>query len=154
MTTILKTAVLVLTLFLFSCSATEDKIELECDKCTPTELEYNDEVFNLINNYRSVQGFKMLKKDSLCAKDLAKDHSRYMDSLNILSHDGFGDRSNVLISRGASNTGEIGGRQFKYPIDLVYAFTQSERHNEVMIRDFEYIGIGKYNEFVTILFYK
>ena len=150
----MKTIILVLTLFLFSCSATEETIELECSKCSVTDTEYNAEVFNLINNYRSVQGLKILKADYLCAKDLAKKHSRYMDSLNILSHDGFGDRSNVLISRGANNTGEIGGRQYKFPIDLVYAFTQSERHNEVMIRDFEYIGIGKHNEFVTIIFYK
>lgn len=146
--------VLLIGLAIISCSTVEFDTELECSKCSVTDTEYNTEVFKLINNYRSVQGFKTLKRDSLCAKDLAKEHSKYMDSLNVLNHDGYGERSNALTSRGANNTGEIGGRGFKYPIDLVYAFTQSERHNEVMIRDFKYIGMGKYNEFLTIIFYK
>ena len=141
-------------LIMFGCyKELTHELPIECETNNVSNLKYNNEVFALINNYRLVQGLKAIEKDSLCAKELALSHSVYMDSVNKLSHENYNIRSSELISRGANNTAEVGGRGFEFPINLVYAFTQSERHNRVLMGDYTHIGIGKYNEFITILFY-
>lgn len=127
---------------------------LEVHYCSVEETYYEKEVFILLNEYRSSEGLKTLNKDILCANDLAKNHCIYMDSINRLNHDNYQYRTSELHSRGAESVGEIGGRNYGFPIDLINAFKNSERHNRVMLGDYKYIGIGSHNEFITIIFYK
>lgn len=125
-----------------------------CDNMNSNISSYENQVFILLNEYRLSKGLDNVYSDVLCASNLAKEHCVYMDSVNNLSHYNYQYRASELYSRGAESVGEIGGRNYGFPIALVNAFKQSQRHNRVILGDYNHIGIGSYNGFITIMFYK
>ena len=125
----------------------------------PNEISVADEVFKLVNEYRSEKGLKPLTRNST-AEELAIDHTRYMISKKDISHDNFNDRGDVLNEKeNAVSTAENVASFYPDAKSVVAGWINSDGHRQNIEGDYTHTGVaaikdesGKY--YYTQLFYR
>ncbi len=141
---------------LFSCTKDED---------TPTEDEnpndalVSSQILQLTNEYRASKNLVSLKINDV-ADQLALDHTLYMISKKVISHDGLNDRGKALVEKvKAMGYGENVASFYPDAQSVVDAWIKSDDHRKNLEGNFTHIGIssvkdenGKY--YYTQLFYQ
>ncbi|WP_248724374.1 CAP domain-containing protein [Seonamhaeicola sp. ML3] len=146
--------------------------------CTPKNIQANDEysinlsltkendwkmsrgVFELINDYRNSKNKLQLKIDSSYASALAVKHSKYMMSNNIVNHNNFFWRKEILQEKGAIKIAENIAYGYTTPNTVVEAWLKSEEHVSVILGDYTHIGFGiltnanNNRKYYTTIYYK
>jgi uncharacterized protein YkwD len=105
---------------------------------TPSELE----TMVLVNDYRVSMGLVPLKIDNYISYK-SEEHTRYMISNNMASHNGFTSRSEDLMATlGAKNVGENVAYNYSTPQAVVKAWLNSPTHKENLDGDYTHFGIS------------
>jgi len=105
---------------------------------TPSELE----TMVLVNDYRVSIGLVPLKIDNYISYK-SEEHTRYMISNNMASHNGFTGRSEDLISTlGAKTVGENVAYNYSKAQSVVNAWLNSPTHKENIVGDYTHFGIS------------
>ena len=115
--------------------------------CTPVEIQYvstNSITWNEYENL-TLHHVNLLRDTNLLQDDLlyiyAKQRAKEI-SLNY-SHDGFNEVSGILIDKGFTIVGENIGYGYSNPESLVFAWSESQEHNEIMTNKiYKYVGIS------------
>lgn len=118
-----------------------------------------NEILKLVNEHRVSIDKPELSLSNI-ATDLAKDHTEYMISKNLASHDNFENRFNKLVENAnAKIAGENVASHYTSAQGVIDAWLSSAKHKENIEGDFTNIGIaakkGKNDKyFYTQIFYK
>lgn len=105
---------------------------------SPSELE----TMVLINDHRVGMGLVPLKIDNYISYK-SEEHTRYMISNNMASHNDFVSRSENLISTlGAKTVGENVAYNYSTPQAVVKAWLNSPTHKENIEGDYTHFGIS------------
>ena len=118
-----------------------------------------EEILVLINEYRDSVGLSSIKIDKTAVSQYALEHSKYMLSVNKISHDNYSSRSKALHESGAVSVGENVAYGYTNAEDVVKSWILSPTHKRVIEGNFTHSGIGiiaKENGmyFITQLFYR
>lgn len=164
-TTLRKITLFVLvSLSIVSCSKESVTDSPEIAPISQLNAKYNytaeeNEVMNLINNYRVSIGKNTLQKvDFISIK--SEEHDNYMISLGTISHNFFQDRYQALVSNlGAKNVSENLAYNYSTPQAVFNAWLNSEGHKANIEGDFTHFGLSirvnsEGKKFYTNLFMK
>lgn len=124
----------------FSCStdSIDEKVDaiVEASLIVPQAKPIEIETLELINNYRLSIGLSPLKDMSLI-KSVAHDHTDYMIQNDVVSHDGFFNRSQYLKQNaGATKVSENIAYGYTTAQSVVNAWIKSEAHKANIEGDF------------------
>jgi uncharacterized protein YkwD len=127
-----------------------DGIDQDCSggdlACPSGESEFEFNLRALINDYRRDNGLAALEYDPHL-HDLAEEHSREMDRLNTLSHDGFNDR---FTRSGYNLAVENVAYNYQTPEALFEGWRNSSGHNSNMLNPgISHVGISKVGAYAT-----
>ncbi len=127
-----------------------DGIDQDCNgsdlACPVGESEFEYNLRALVNDYRQNHGLGTLEYDPHL-HDLAEEHSAYMDSVQVMSHDGFNDRYN---RSGYGSAVENVGWNYKTPEAQFEGWRNSDGHNKNMLSSkISHAGISKVGPYVT-----
>jgi len=131
-------------------AATESKAEVS---------EIEQEVIDVVNDYRVSQGLSTLKFSAV-AYDYANAHNTYMIEEGKISHDNFAKRSSELsLDANADYVSENLGKDFYSAEQILEAWINSPTHKKVMEGDVNYTAVSvKADEngvlYFTQLFFK
>ena len=109
-------------------------IERDYTNYKPIEITYTGdtlEVANLICRYRDSLGLIELKAEALLT-ELARQHTLDMILDGDLSHDGFGDRSQIALNNNFKSFGEIVAYGYSNPIGLLEGYKRSPSHKIIL----------------------
>ena len=106
-----------------------------------TSLE--NEIFLLLNDFRSRQGLEILKKAAIISS-ISNDHTQYMIISNEISHDNFNTRHNELVSKAnASKVGENVAFGYNSARGVVNAWLSSDVHKSIILTpSYTHFGIS------------
>ncbi|SHJ15083.1 CAP domain-containing protein [Flavobacterium terrae] len=134
-----------LSISLFSCS--KDSVSEEPKDTVSVNANYSyrtdeDEVLNLINNYREGKGLVKLQKiDYVSVK--SEEHTNYMISTNSVNHNNFAERySSIMSALSAKNVSENIAYKYSTSQSVVNAWLNSEGHRANIEGDFTHFGIS------------
>ncbi len=100
------------------------------------------EILNLINTHRESIGKDALVFNTL-ANTLAKEHTEYMIAQDVLSHDGFQERSQRLNQEEqAAGTAENVASRYNSAQNVVNAWLGSTRHKQNIEGNYTHTGIS------------
>ncbi len=143
-----------------SCSSEDDTeiMDIETSELT-NETNISEAIFTLVNQHRQGLGLSALSKNGT-AEQLAIDHTKYMISVNQISHDNFNQRGDVLSDKeNATGTAENVARFYTDAQSVVNGWLNSPGHKENIEGNYTYTGIsaikdqdGRY--YYTQLFYR
>lgn len=104
--------------------------------------EIESEILTAVNKYRKTKGLSQLKKvDDITVQ--AEDHTFYMVERNVVNHDNFILRYNVLVQEiGAKSVSENIGYGYGTSGGVVKAWIESEGHRKNIEGDFTHFGIS------------
>ena len=125
----------------------------------PPVSHIEENVMNLVNEYRVSLGLNILEFDSI-AYDFASEHTTYMVTEGRPSHDNFEFRSsNLSIKVNANYVSENVGRNFTTAESIVKAWIKSPTHKKVMEGNFTNTAVSINTDdqgvqYITQLFYK
>jgi len=146
----MKFVIFILFLFMFSCLKEDDQ---EFILIFPTNLstqEYN--IAETLNLYRNRNNIEELLLDKLHS-DLAE--IRINDILiNGFDHNGFNEISHYLYNVGIVNHAEILSRGHTDPALIINAWSNSNEHSFIMLKDWKYMGVKYYNGYTCVIFSK
>jgi uncharacterized protein YkwD len=115
---------------------------------TATAGQFEDELLDLINRYRSTKKLKALVSTPLYI-DLAREHSQFMLEKQSMSHDGFEERFN-RVSDARSCVENVGWNQ-ETPQSLFDGWRKSPGHNRNMLdRKIHKAGISRVGTYTTL----
>ena len=101
-----------------------------------------NEVLNLINNYRQSKGLKVLEKVDYMST-LSEGHDKYMITAGKVSHDYFQDRYEALVKNlGAKNASENVAYNYASPQSVFNAWLASDGHRANIEGNFTHFGIA------------
>ena len=117
--------------------------------CTPVEIQYvstNSITWNEYENL-TLHHVNLLRDNNLLQDDLlyvyAKKRAKEI-SLEY-SHAGFNEVSGILIDKGFTIVGENIGYGYSNPESLVFAWSESQEHNSIMINKiYKYVGVSTF----------
>jgi uncharacterized protein YkwD len=103
-------------------------------------------------------GLKFLEKNDYVSL-LCKEHNKEMIKDKTPSHNGFVDRSNIIIDiLKIKNVAENVAYNYKTPLSVLYAWLKSLEHRKNIEGDFTHFGISitdsGLNNYYTTIFYK
>tara|TARA_Y100000815_G_scaffold259218_1_gene269426 strand:- start:2530 stop:3033 length:504 start_codon:yes stop_codon:yes gene_type:complete len=130
-----------------SCSTDElevtptEKESVEISADLVVENDFAQEVLAEINTYRSSIGLNSLAMNN-DPKVQALNHTKYMASLNKISHDNFFQRSDYLKSKGAVKVSENVAFGYYTAQEVVQAWLKSPGHKAAIEGDFTHTGIS------------
>ncbi len=131
----------VVVLTLTSCSSTS-VIEEENLYVQTSISPMEQEVIDLVNEYRSEQGLETLEFGTP-AYEFADSHNTYMISKGEISHDNFATRSsNLTVKANANFVSENVGKDFVTAKGVVNAWINSTTHKNVMEGEFKYTAVS------------
>ncbi len=151
-TNFLKAVILFSVIFTMnSCSSdsTETSVEATTTQTQTAAVAVNyaysaDELatMKLINDYRVSIGLNALEKiNHISVK--SEEHDNYMITNNVVSHDGFVERSqNIMKVTGAKNVGENIAYNFSTPEAALAAWLKSPGHKENIEGNYTHFGIA------------
>ena len=129
-----------------SCSS--DSSESTADSTTEIAVEnysYSDaelETMKLINEYRVSIGLNALEKINHISYK-SEEHDLYMIDKNVVSHDGFVERSeNIMKVLGAKTVGENIAYNYNTPAAALAAWLKSPAHKQNIEGNFTHFGIS------------
>lgn len=136
--------VLVLALVFTSCSK-EESFENEQDlfesTATLSMTSSEEELFNLVNEYRIDEGYTALMFSSE-AYVVAEDHNKYMIKKNKISHDNFNTRATKLKEKAnAVFVAENVARDFTTNSGVLNAWLNSATHKRTLEGDYTHTAI-------------
>ncbi|MGO4913533.1 CAP domain-containing protein [Leeuwenhoekiella sp. W20_SRS_FM14] len=142
------TSLLALTfvLFLTSCSQDEElmpaqEATLEIAADLTVEEAFAAEILQEVNEHRTSLGLTALKNNS-DSKVKAVEHTKYMATKGIISHDNFFKRSDYLKAKGAGRVSENVAFGYRTAEEVVAAWIKSEGHREALEGNFTHSGIS------------
>lgn len=134
-----------LSISLFSCS--KESVAEEPKDTVSVDAKYSyrtdeDEVLNIINNYRVSKGLiKLQKIDYVSVK--SEEHTNYMISTNTVNHNYFAERySSIMSALSAQNVSENVAYKYSTSQSVVNAWLNSEGHRANIEGDFTHFGIS------------
>lgn len=134
-----------LSISLFSCS--KDSVSEEPKDTVSVDAKYSyradeDEVLNLINNYRASKGLVKLQKiDYISVK--SEEHTNYMVSTNTVNHNYFAERyASIMSALSAKNVSENVAYKYSTSQSVLNAWLNSEGHRANIEGDFTHFGIS------------
>jgi uncharacterized protein YkwD len=141
----MRKVLLLIVLVLCSCSTPDENPQHISYKVYTENYIYSNlekGILDKINNVRVESGLVPLIINNQISW-VCKEHSDYMVSLGIASHDNFQDRFNNLeqtinIYKAAENV----AYKYNTPEDVVKAWLNSPEHKKNIYGDFKYIGIA------------
>src|SRR5262245_57923494 len=108
-----------------------------CAATTPpvaNVVDFGPETLTLINSYRVSRGLSPLTSDSTL-RTLARQHSRYQAARNVISHDGFRQRSAEAKAAGLSAVcAENVGHNYRNAQRLFSGWRNSPAHRTNLLR--------------------
>lgn len=131
----------------------------DCNDSGSNETEIINEILDLVNNHRQSVGKSTLELDCV-ANELAINHTKYMISQDLISHNGFQERFQELQQRvNAKSVGENVASGYSSAENVMHAWLNSEGHKTNIEGNFTHIGIAaiknsKGTLFYTQLFYR
>ena len=112
---------------------------------SPNEVE----TMKLINDYRVSVGLNELEKINYISVK-TEVHDNYMNTNNVVNHDGFVDRSeNIIKALGAKTVGENIAYNYSTPQAALNAWLNSPGHKENIVGNFTHFGISIRENAVT-----
>jgi len=144
-TILIKLAIVIFVSTLFiSCSAEDDGIYF--NEITESKIMYSpieNEILDLINEYRKEQGLTTLSKLNLISS-VAKTHTSYMVEVGEVNHDNFPERHEQLVHNAqAISVGENVAYGFSSGESVVKAWLNSPEHKEIIEDEtFTHFGIS------------
>ncbi|MEX1382515.1 CAP domain-containing protein [Lutibacter sp.] len=143
--TIIKLAFVILIFTIFtSCTPEDDGIFF--NEITETKITYSpieNEILNLVNEYRKEQGLTTLRKLNLISS-VAKTHTSYMVEVGKVNHDNFPERHELLVHNAqATAVGENVAYGYNSSESVVKAWLNSPGHKKVIEDEtFTHFGIS------------
>jgi uncharacterized protein YkwD len=130
---------LILVLFctiLFSCAVEDDGIYFdETSEVDDTEIAYSDieyEILKLVNKHRDSLGLSSLSIINFVS-GVADGHTDYMIQNGAISHDNFGQRSQLIMENtNAKAVGENVAYGFSTAKDVVNGWLKSDGHRKII----------------------
>lgn len=127
-----------------ACTPEEESILYS--KITETKITYSpieNEILNLVNEYREEQGLSTLSELNLISS-VAKTHTNYMVEIGKVNHDNFPERHEMLVSNAkATAVGENVAYGFSSSESVVKAWLNSPGHKEIIDDEtFTHFGIS------------
>lgn len=150
----------------FAVSCTKENVETESDKyeidlnvANQTDWKMAVEILDLVNLHRASIGKGTIQIDYNFASAYATNHTNYMISKKLISHDNFLQRSQALKSRGATSVAENVAYGYNNAEDVVNAWLLSPSHKAIIEGPYTNCGFGVVKAengqfFYTQLFYK
>ncbi|QLE02235.1 CAP domain-containing protein [Galbibacter sp. BG1] len=155
MNAIVKTIALALLFCSFSsfyaCSAEENQEKIYVEK-PASQYVLEDEVLELINEYRISQNLNALEKFELATLE-ANRHNGHMIEMNEVCHHFFGNRERELKNNNAIAVGENVAYGFYTAEGVVKAWLESPSHKKNIEGDFTASGISASNDEDGNLYY-
>jgi len=143
--TLIKLALVILVFTVFtSCSKEDDGIFF--NEITETKVTYSpieDEILNLVNEYRKEQGLSTLSKLNVISS-VAKTHTSYMVEIGKVNHDNFSERHEMLVNNAKATTvGENVAYGYNSSESVVNAWLNSPGHKKIIEdKTFTHFGIS------------
>ncbi|GGK50653.1 MULTISPECIES: CAP domain-containing protein [Flavobacteriaceae] len=127
-----------------SCATEDDGIYF--NKTTETKATYSpieDEILNLVNQYREEQGLTTLSRLNFISS-VAKTHTSYMVEVGKVNHDNFPERHEKLVNNAqAISVGENVAYGYNSGESVVKAWLNSPSHKEIIEdKTFTHFGIS------------
>ncbi|MGO4913536.1 CAP domain-containing protein [Leeuwenhoekiella sp. W20_SRS_FM14] len=142
------TSLLALTFALFFTSCSQDEELMPAQEATleiaadlTVEEAFAAEILQEVNEHRTSLGLTALKNNS-DSKVKAVEHSKYMATKGIISHDNFFKRSDYLKAKGAGRVSENVAFGYRTAEEVVAAWIKSEGHREALEGNFTHSGIS------------
>lgn len=147
MKTILLKSLVILTIVssLASCSSDESADKSVAAKKIVTTYNYNEvelKIIALVNEYRQSKGLNTLEVINHISYE-CEEHNYYMIDNNVVNHNNFQQRSDVLIDLfGAIKVGENIAYNYQSAESVVSAWLNSSGHRANIEGDFTHMGIS------------
>ncbi len=142
-------SILILLVFLTSCSVSNEEVVVETNPDVNlqkiTTYDYNPlelETMKLINDYRESMGLKNLEIiNHISVK--AEEHNFFMIKTNVVSHEGFNERSaNIIKVLGANTVSENIAYNFNSSEAVLAAWLKSSTHKDNIVGDYTHFGLA------------
>lgn len=136
----------------------ESNFSVDLNLANKTDWTMANEILSMVNAHRSTLNLEPIKLDRRTATAYAVMHTEYMIDNERISHDGYAQRSQALLSEGALRVGENVARGYRSAEDVVNAWLNSQTHRNVIEGDYTHSGFGVMQDFrgtyyFTHLFY-
>ncbi|MES2240309.1 MAG: CAP domain-containing protein [Bacteroidota bacterium] len=145
---LLKLMMLLVVIFTMNSCSSSDDSDATADNTSAVIVEnytYNDtelETMKLINDYRVSIGLNPLEKINHISYK-SEEHDFYMIDNNVVSHDGFVERSeNIMKVLGAKSVGENIAYNYNSPQAAVSAWLNSPGHKANIEGNYTHFGIS------------
>lgn len=139
----LKLLVLFCALIFASCNSTQEEVLENIDiPANITSKTIELEILSLINNYRADKGLSKINQLNII-KSQTLNHTNYMISKNVVSHDNFYERKNFLTENArAKSVAENVAYGYSTAKTVVNAWLKSDRHKQNIEGNYNYFEVS------------